>query len=62
VQLRGNPRLEVVVQPLASLVDRLLALRLDDDSKAYQRIPASLEEQMFPFQRDGVKFGLSKGG
>ena len=30
--------------------------------RAYARVPASLQTQMFPFQREGVKYGLSRGG
>jgi hypothetical protein len=61
-RLRGHPRLACVVSPLPELVQRLLSLRIDDDSAAYQQIPPPLEAQMFQFQRDGVRFGLRKGG
>ena len=29
---------------------------------AYERIPETLRDAMFPFQREGVKFGLARGG
>jgi hypothetical protein len=60
--LRGHPRLTCAVSALPELVQRLLSMPTNDDSAAYQRIPPPLEAQMFQFQRDGVKFGLRKGG
>ena len=30
--------------------------------EAYQKIPESLRDAMFPFQREGVKFGLARAG
>lgn len=36
--------------------------RVDDDSAEYVSVPADLDAQMFPFQREGVKFGLQQGG
>lgn len=61
-RLRGHPRLACVVSALPELVQRLLAVRMEDNSASYQNIPPPLEAQMFKFQRDGVKFGLRKGG
>lgn len=33
-----------------------------DDSDRYCTLPASLEGQLMPFQREGVKFALRHGG
>lgn len=35
---------------------------IPDDSSRYCHIPSSLEAQLMPFQREGVKFGLRHGG
>lgn len=36
--------------------------RNQDDSSRYCHIPSSLEQQLMPFQREGVKFALRHGG
>ena len=36
--------------------------RNPDDSARYCHIPASLEQQLMPFQREGVQFALRHGG
>ncbi len=33
-----------------------------DDSERYCHIPAALEQQLMPFQREGIKFALKHGG
>lgn len=38
------------------------AAACSDDSERYCHIPAVLEEQLMPFQREGVKFALRHGG
>jgi hypothetical protein len=63
--------LTVSVDPLPPLVTRVLAAaaRLPDDSGRYDRLKTvvlgpgeTLEDRMMPFQREGVKFGLARGG
>jgi hypothetical protein len=59
------------LQDLPPLVFSLLAAaaKQPDDSHLYEAIKKrptareqSLEERMFPYQREGVKFGLRRGG
>ena len=55
---------DVVVEPLnivaASVLKHTVLVR--DDSMRYRCIPADLEAQLMPFQREGVKFALRHGG
>lgn len=52
------------VEPLSGVPSTVLqaASSLVDDSSRYRHIPASLESQLMPFQREGVKFGLRRAG
>lgn len=54
----------VKVEDLQPLVRRSLqdVATRPDDSDLYQKIPNELEERLLPFQREGIKFALKKGG
>eukprot|EP00854_Cymbomonas_tetramitiformis_P023699 gene23699-28724_t len=52
----------VTVAPLPTFQKRAMAIKLANDSSAYERIPKDMEAKMFPFQRDGVRFALRHGG
>lgn len=62
--LRSIKGLRVNVTPLDPLVGKVLTAAgiNPDDSDRYACIPRSLEEQLMPFQRAGVKFALQHGG
>lgn len=54
----------VAIEPLPDVASRLLrcAAGAPDDSDRYASIPPRLEAALMPFQRDGVRFVLAKGG
>lgn len=54
----------VNVSPLNPIPIAVLkaANSVSDDSSRYCHIPSNLEEQLMPFQREGVRFGLTRGG
>ncbi len=62
--LAAAPGVRVRVEPLPSLAAAVLraAAAIPDDSSRYAHVPAALEEQLMPFQREGVRFALSRGG
>lgn len=55
---------KVNVAPLNPIPIAVLkaANSISDDSSRYCHIPSTLEEQLMPFQREGVCFGLRRGG
>lgn len=47
---------------LVALLWLQASLTCPDDTNRYVHIPSNLEEQLMPFQREGVKFALKHGG
>lgn len=47
---------------LTALLSLQAATACPDDSERYCHIPAALEQQLMPFQREGIKFALKHGG
>ncbi len=62
--LAAAPGVRVRVEPLPPLAAAVLraAAAIPDDSSRYAHVPVALEEQLMPFQREGVRFALSRGG
>jgi len=62
--LKNASGVKVKVEPLHHFPAAVLksASTIPDDSSRYCHIPATLEEQLMAFQREGVKFGLLHGG
>ena len=54
----------IAVDPAPDVALRILrsAAAVPDDTDRYSAIPPRLEAALMPFQRDGVKFALSRGG
>ncbi|KIZ01977.1 hypothetical protein MNEG_5987 [Monoraphidium neglectum] len=69
--MKGMQGLALNVDPLPQVVHKVLttAARQPDDSARYDRLQEvvlgpdeTLDDRMMPFQREGVKFGLARGG
>ena len=61
----NNPNnFRLVLEPLPDVAARILrcAASARDDSELYARIPERLERALMAFQREGVRFALSRGG
>lgn len=59
-----NNNFRLVLEPLSDVAARILrcAAGARDDSELYARIPERLERALMAFQREGVRFALSRGG
>ncbi|PRW20657.1 SWI SNF-related matrix-associated actin-dependent regulator of chromatin subfamily A 1 isoform X1 [Chlorella sorokiniana] len=62
--LQALTSVRVRLEPLHPLVTAVLraASSNPDDSDRYCTLPKDLEQQLMPFQREGVKFALRRGG
>ena len=60
----NNCNFRLVLEPLPDVAARILraAAGARDDSELYGRIPERVESRMMPFQREGVRFALRRGG